>query len=79
MEFNWVQVIVEFLVLLAGFIIMYWKQRVEAEHRMTKMETYIQQLKQDHGNLSRKVDGIGRNLSEISGELKRVNGRNKDG
>ena len=79
MEFNWVQVIVEFLVLLAGFIIMYWKQRVEAEHRMTKMEAYIQQLKQDHGNLSRKVDGISRNLSEISGELKRVNGRNKDG
>lgn len=75
MEVNWVQIAVEFFVLLGGFVIMYWKQRVEAEHRMTKMEAYIAQLKQDHGKLSSKVDGIGRNLAEISGELKRVNGR----
>lgn len=74
MAINWTQLAIEFVLILGGFVIMYWKQRVEAEHRMTKIETYIEQLKQDHGNLSRKVDGIGKNLAEVSGELKRVNG-----
>lgn len=76
MTINWIQIGVEFVVLLGGFVIMYWKQRVEAEHRLTKVETLVSELKEDHRNLDGKVSGISRNLAEISGELKRSNGRN---
>jgi len=69
-EVNWFQIGVEVLLLLGGFLIMYWKQRVEAEHRFTKLETLVNGLSGDHERLDAKVDGISRNLSEISGSLK---------
>lgn len=68
---NWVQVVVQVGLLAGAFIVMYWKQRIEAEHRFTKLEVLVTGLGKDHGNLSDKVNGISRNLSEISGQLKR--------
>ena len=69
------QLVIEILVIMIGFVVMYWKQRLEGEHRMTKMETMVKNLHEDHKRLAGKVDGISRSLGEVRGELKRVNGR----
>ena len=75
MEINWVQLGIEAIGLVLALVVLYWKQRVEAEHRLTKLETHVSTLRDDHSGLSTKVDGISRNLASITGELKR--GENK--
>lgn len=75
---NWLQVIVEIFILIAGFIAMYWKSRVDAERRFTKLETLVEGLGEDHRNLNEQVGGISRHVAEISGYLEhmKVNGGN---
>lgn len=69
-EVNWAQIMVELFLLAGAFIVMYWKQRVEAEHRFTKVEILVSRLSADHESLATKVDGISRNLAAVSGELR---------
>lgn len=69
-EINWAQVGVEAIIILVGIFGVYLKQHVEAERRLTKLETWVAQLRGDHAGLDKKVEGISRNLAEISGALK---------
>ncbi len=71
-EINWIQIFVEAVLLFGGFIVMYWKQRVEAEHRFTKLETLVNGLAGDHEKLEGHVTGIKQSIQELHGRISRV-------
>lgn len=66
---NWIQITVETLLLIVGFAALYWKNRIDAEHRFTKLETMVFALSKDHENLDEKVGRISRTVAEIKGYL----------
>lgn len=69
---NWLQIIVEIFLLIVGFIAMYWKSRLDAERRFTKLETLVEGLGEDHRKLNEQVGGISRTVAEISGYLEHL-------
>lgn len=73
---NWIQLAIEGAMIIAGLLALYWRQRVENEHRFTKLETLVGGLGEDHKelngqieNLHGRVGGISRAVAEIKGKL----------
>ena len=73
---DWVQLGVQTLMIIAGLIALYWKQRVEAEHRFTKLEQALKHQGDDHveikkeiTNIHGRVGGISREVAELKGKV----------
>ena len=72
----WVEIIVQAVMMIVGLLALYWKQRVESEHRFTKiegslgaLEGKVDDLKSDHGGLAGQVRGISRSVAELKGKV----------
>jgi len=74
-EINIPQIVIELLILAGAFLVMYWRQRVEAEHRFTKLETLVKGLGEDHQKLEVHVTGIKQSIQELHGRISRVRDR----
>jgi hypothetical protein len=71
-EVNWTQLFVEAVMLVGAFLVMYWKQRLAAEHRFTKLETLVSGLSAQHAALETKIGGLDTSIQQLHGRISKV-------
>ena len=71
-EVNVTQMLVQSVPMLIGIVVMYWRQRIAAEHRFTKLEVLVSGLSTQHGSLEKKIEGLDSSIQQLHGRISKV-------
>lgn len=67
------------MMIISGLVALYWKQRVAAEHRFTKLEVLVSNLHGDHAKLEGKIEHMDKSIQQLHGRISKVKESIADG